>query len=102
MNKDEINSENEINTQKVNLPGKIEKQYVYDVYEKIASHFSSTRYKPWTKVVEFLETLEEGSQIRTKNYVNFTLKAFVITFYSIFDIKACICTVYIILYRVSW
>lgn len=71
MKKDDENFGTEINTEKSNLPGNIEKQYVYDVYEKIASHFSSTRYKPWNKVAEFLESLEEGSQIHTKKLCNF-------------------------------
>lgn len=39
----------------------IEQKHVYDVYEKIAPHFSKTRYKPWPKVQEFLESLPEGS-----------------------------------------
>ena len=39
----------------------MEKEHVYDVYEKIAPHFSNTRYKPWPKVQEFLESLPEGS-----------------------------------------
>ena len=39
----------------------IEQKHVYDVYEKIAPHFSKTRYKPWPKVKEFLESLPEGS-----------------------------------------
>jgi ubiquinone/menaquinone biosynthesis C-methylase UbiE len=39
----------------------MEKKYVYDVYDKIAPHFSSTRYKPWPMVVSFLESLETGS-----------------------------------------
>ncbi|CAI2174739.1 19361_t:CDS:2 [Funneliformis geosporum] len=38
-----------------------EQQYVHDVYEKIAQHFSSTRYKPWPVVEEFLKELEIGS-----------------------------------------
>jgi len=41
----------------------MEKEHVYDVYEKIAPHFSNTRYKPWPKVVEFLEGLEPGSLV---------------------------------------
>ena len=28
----------------------MEKEHVYDVYEKIAPHFSNTRYKPWPRV----------------------------------------------------
>ena len=35
-------------------PSDIEKKYVYEVYDKIAPHFSSTRYKPWPKVEKFL------------------------------------------------
>ncbi|CAG8606168.1 635_t:CDS:2 [Rhizophagus irregularis] len=32
-----------------------EQQYVHDVYEKIAQHFSSTRYKPWP--VDFVTSI---------------------------------------------
>jgi ubiquinone/menaquinone biosynthesis C-methylase UbiE len=28
----------------------MEKEHLYDVYEKIAPHFSNKRYKPWPKV----------------------------------------------------
>jgi alkylated DNA repair protein alkB homolog 8 len=42
-------------------PTEIEKKHVYDVYEKIAPHFSHTRYKPWPKVAEYLNSLEPGS-----------------------------------------
>jgi alkylated DNA repair protein alkB homolog 8 len=42
-------------------PTEIEQKHVYEVYEKIAPHFSKTRYKPWPKVQEFLESLPEGS-----------------------------------------
>ncbi|KAK5045001.1 hypothetical protein LTR84_010149 [Exophiala bonariae] len=38
-----------------------ESQHVHDVYEKIAAHFSSTRFKPWPVVDEFLKTLPPGS-----------------------------------------
>ena len=41
----------------------MEKEHVYDVYEKIAPHFSNTRYKPWPKVVEFIEGIPEGSLV---------------------------------------
>ncbi|RVD80634.1 uncharacterized protein DFL_008528 [Arthrobotrys flagrans] len=34
-----------------------EDQHVHQVYDKIASHFSATRYKPWPIVHEFLSTL---------------------------------------------
>ena len=39
----------------------MEKQHVYEVYEKIAPHFSNTRYKPWPMIVEFLNSLPDGS-----------------------------------------
>ena len=39
----------------------MEKQHVYDVYEKIAPHFSNTRYKPWPKIADFLNNLPQGS-----------------------------------------
>ncbi|KAK6509560.1 tRNA methyltransferase, has a role in tRNA modification [Arthrobotrys musiformis] len=38
-----------------------EDQHVHQVYDKIASHFSATRYKPWPIVHEFLTTLAPGS-----------------------------------------
>ena len=41
----------------------MEKQHVYEVYEKIAPHFSNTRYKPWPKIAEFLNNLEPGSVV---------------------------------------
>jgi alkylated DNA repair protein alkB homolog 8 len=28
----------------------MEKKHVYEVYEKIAPHFSNTRYKPWPRI----------------------------------------------------
>ena len=33
----------------------MEKKHVYEVYEKIAPHFSNTRYKPWPKIQKYLE-----------------------------------------------
>lgn len=41
----------------------IEKRHVYAVYERIAPHFSHTRYKPWPKVVEFLNSLDKFSLV---------------------------------------
>ncbi|OTA96719.1 hypothetical protein M434DRAFT_392657 [Hypoxylon sp. CO27-5] len=38
-----------------------EEQHVHSVYESIASHFSSTRYKPWPFVASFLASLTPGS-----------------------------------------
>lgn len=37
------------------------KEFVFDVYDKIAPHFSHTRYKKWPKVAEFVERLPEGA-----------------------------------------
>jgi alkylated DNA repair protein alkB family protein 8 len=39
----------------------MEKKHVYEVYEKIAPHFSNTRYKPWPKIAKYLESLPIGS-----------------------------------------
>lgn len=38
-----------------------EQQNVHEVYEQIASHFSSTRYKPWPIIERFLQELPDGS-----------------------------------------
>ncbi len=43
------------------LPESYEEQHVHQVYEQIASHFSSTRYKPWPIVEAFLQSLRAGS-----------------------------------------
>jgi tRNA (uracil-5-)-methyltransferase TRM9 len=42
-------------------PEEYEEQHVHEVYEQIASHFSSTRYKPWPIVESFLRSLSPGS-----------------------------------------
>ncbi|KAH9218619.1 S-adenosyl-L-methionine-dependent methyltransferase, partial [Leptodontidium sp. 2 PMI_412] len=42
-------------------PESYEEQHVHQVYEQIASHFSSTRYKPWPIVESFLQSLAPGS-----------------------------------------
>jgi tRNA (uracil-5-)-methyltransferase TRM9 len=42
-------------------PEKYEEQHVHEVYDQIASHFSSTRYKPWPIVESFLQSLTPGS-----------------------------------------
>ncbi|KAL8807060.1 MAG: hypothetical protein Q9182_000893 [Xanthomendoza sp. 2 TL-2023] len=42
-------------------PKAYEETYVHQVYENIASHFSSTRYKPWPIVQRFLQELPKGS-----------------------------------------
>lgn len=38
-----------------------ETSHVHEVYDQIASHFSSTRYKPWPIVERFLSELPDGS-----------------------------------------
>ncbi|KEF51256.1 uncharacterized protein A1O9_12606 [Exophiala aquamarina CBS 119918] len=38
-----------------------ETKHVHEVYEEIAAHFSSTRYKPWPVVDDFLRTRPPGS-----------------------------------------
>lgn len=38
-----------------------EEEYVHQVYNEIAPHFSQTRYKPWPIVTEFLKSREMGS-----------------------------------------
>lgn len=40
-----------------------EKEHVHDVYSKIASHFSDTRYKAWPRIAEFLNSLPSGSSV---------------------------------------
>lgn len=40
---------------------KLEQEYVHQVYEEIARHFSSTRHSPWPRIVEFLKSLPKGS-----------------------------------------
>jgi hypothetical protein len=41
----------------------IEKEYVHQVYENIAFHFSQTRYKPWPLVEKFLNEIPSGSLV---------------------------------------
>ncbi|KAJ5661644.1 uncharacterized protein N7477_009260 [Penicillium maclennaniae] len=38
-----------------------EQKNVHEVYQQIAEHFSSTRYKPWPIVERFLKELQPGS-----------------------------------------
>ncbi|XP_045763065.1 alkylated DNA repair protein alkB homolog 8 [Maniola jurtina] len=40
---------------------RLEELHVHQVYEQIAGHFSSTRHKPWPKVVEFLQSAPAGA-----------------------------------------
>lgn len=53
----------EINYNESDVPTEIEKKHVYEVYDKIAAHFSHTRYKPWPKVAEFLNSIPKGSLV---------------------------------------
>lgn len=39
----------------------LENEHVHEVYEQIASHFSSTRYKPWPRVDQYIKAQEPGS-----------------------------------------
>ncbi|KAK2912599.1 alkylated DNA repair protein alkB homolog 8 [Channa argus] len=39
----------------------LEEEYVHQVYNSIASHFSSTRHSPWPRVCHFLSSLLPGS-----------------------------------------
>jgi alkylated DNA repair protein alkB family protein 8 len=64
-------------------PTEIEKKHVYDVYDKIAPHFSHTRYKPWPKVAEFLNSLPNGSLVAdvgcgNGKYLNVNEKIYVV------------------------
>ncbi|XP_075402660.1 tRNA (carboxymethyluridine(34)-5-O)-methyltransferase ALKBH8 isoform X1 [Tenrec ecaudatus] len=40
---------------------RLEQEYVHQVYEEIARHFSSTRHTPWPNIVAFLKALPSGS-----------------------------------------
>eukprot|EP00026_Physarum_polycephalum_P010046 Phypoly_transcript_10194.p1 GENE.Phypoly_transcript_10194~~Phypoly_transcript_10194.p1 ORF type:complete len:360 (-),score=80.25 Phypoly_transcript_10194:216-1295(-) len=42
-------------------PRAVEQQHVTEVYDLIAAHFSSTRYKAWPRVENFLNSLEKGA-----------------------------------------
>jgi alkylated DNA repair protein alkB family protein 8 len=48
---------------KEDKPTDLEKKFVYEIYEKIAPHFSHTRYKPWPKIEKFLMELPAGTLI---------------------------------------
>ena len=41
----------------------IEKQHVHEVYDQIADHWDHTRYAPWPRVAEFLQTFPVHSVI---------------------------------------
>uniref|UniRef100_A0A8C5D731 Fe2OG dioxygenase domain-containing protein n=1 Tax=Gouania willdenowi TaxID=441366 RepID=A0A8C5D731_GOUWI len=40
---------------------RLEQEFVHQVYDAIAYHFSSTRHSPWPRVCHFLSTLTPGS-----------------------------------------
>jgi len=42
-------------------PEEYEQEHVHNVYKAIASHFSSTRYKPWPIIEQFISSLPTGS-----------------------------------------
>lgn len=44
-------------------PEEVEEKYVNSVYDVIAPHFDSTRYKPWPGVKNFVESLPNNSLI---------------------------------------
>ncbi|XP_053208768.1 alkylated DNA repair protein alkB homolog 8-like [Panonychus citri] len=46
---------------KITNSAEMEDQYVYKVYDEIAGDFSRTRYKPWPKVKQFIDSLGTGS-----------------------------------------
>ena len=41
--------------------GRIEKEFVHEVYEKIAGHFSETRFNPWPAISNYLLALDKHS-----------------------------------------
>lgn len=41
---------NNVALSECSMPTEMEKKHVYEVYDKIAPHFSHTRYKPWPKI----------------------------------------------------
>ncbi|XP_052737883.1 alkylated DNA repair protein alkB homolog 8 [Bicyclus anynana] len=45
------------------VASRLEEFHVHQVYEQIAGHFSSTRHKPWPKVVEFLQSTPTGAVV---------------------------------------
>ncbi|GMF63670.1 hypothetical protein B5S33_g2715 [[Candida] boidinii] len=57
---EEINEETS-KFQAISNPQLQESEYVHDVYNHIANHFSQTRYKPWPIVTDFLETRDKYS-----------------------------------------
>ena len=52
----ELNSSSSVDQMDNTTAIQLEKLHVHSVYENIAGHFSETRYKPWPKVMNFLDT----------------------------------------------
>ncbi|XP_047023011.1 alkylated DNA repair protein alkB homolog 8 [Helicoverpa zea] len=48
---------------KDDLASNLEDLHVHQVYDQIAGHFSTTRHKPWPKVVQFMEDVPTGSVV---------------------------------------
>ena len=58
----------EVETHVEKKPTDLEKKFVYEVYDKIAPHFSHTRYKAWPKIESFLNNLPIGSFVADIGY----------------------------------
>lgn len=43
------------------LAEKLEEIHVHEVYNRISSHFSETRHKPWPNVLDFVNSFSIGS-----------------------------------------
>ena len=41
----------------------LEQEHVHKVYNEIVHTFSDTRYRPWPRVAEFLQTFSSGSYV---------------------------------------
>ncbi|KAH7642083.1 Alkylated DNA repair protein alkB 8 [Dermatophagoides farinae] len=55
------NENDEVAGFQISNPRKLETDFVHRTYDQIADHFSTTRYKCWPQVVNFLESLPAGS-----------------------------------------
>lgn len=67
------------------LASTLERIYVHDVYDKIATHFSDTRSKLWFNVMEFIELFPSGSVLidvgcGNGKYLNQNTKHFKVSF----------------------
>lgn len=70
-------------SQKIQGLKSIEQTYVYNVNDKIAYHFSSTRYKPWPKIVKFINDLNDFTLIGdigcgNGKYISYTRNKYII------------------------